>query len=376
MKTTVIPPGRGIALAPEPHVSTPSRRASRGLRSVLLLACLLLAATAAHAQPANDTIAGATKVSTLPFTDPAVSFATATDDIAPAVSNSDCGGSNLHGVWYKFTPAVTGDVTITISSPSTLYTILLYTAADENADDSGDLTPTITPCAIRSTITVPDATAGQAYYVFVGNDDGSSVGQPSDVAFTGDATLPVELTAFAATADGDAVELRWTTASETNNAGFEVQHLQDGAWVALGFVEGRGTTSEPRAYRYRAEAVAPGLSRFRLKQVDYDGAFAYSPEVEAQVETPGAYVLSSVYPNPFNPRAQFSLALQQTQEVRVVLYDLMGREVGRLHDGVLEGGTTHRFEIDGAALSLSSGVYLIRLTGERFDAAQRVTLIK
>jgi hypothetical protein len=93
------------------------------------------------------------------------------------------------------------------------------------------------------------------------------------------APLPVELTSFEAQADGDAVVLRWTTLTETNNAGFEVEQRTDSTWTQVGFAEGFGTTTEPRAYVYRIEAVAPGLHGFRLKQIDYDGGFAYSPEV-------------------------------------------------------------------------------------------------
>src|SRR5690606_29042521 len=86
---------------------------------------------------------------------------------------------------------------------------------------------------------------------------------------------PVQLASFTATRDGEAVVLRWTTASETNNAGFEVQLLENSKseiqnWTTLAFVAGAGTTAEAQAYTYRAEGLAPGTHRFRLRQVDYD----------------------------------------------------------------------------------------------------------
>src|SRR5690606_3228436 len=193
-------------------------------------------------------------------------------------------------------------------------------------------------------------------------DDGCDIGAVEAT----DADLPVELFSFTATRDGEDVVLRWETASETNNAGFEVEYAvvpavetRHGAslpWQRLAFVDGGGTTAEARTYAYRASGLAPGAHRFRLKQVDFDGAFAYSPEVEAVVELPGDYLLSAVYPNPFNPRAAFTLAVRRAQHVTVALYDLLGRRVALLHDGVLEANETYRFDIDGAALA--SGSYL------------------
>lgn len=81
------------------------------------------------------------------------------------------------------------------------------------------------------------------------------------------AAIPVELATFEATADGPAVVLRWSTASETNNAGFDVQQrdARGSTWRTLSFVEGQGTTNEPQAYRYRATELEPGRHTFRLK---------------------------------------------------------------------------------------------------------------
>ena len=186
--------------------------------------------------------------------------------------------------------------------------------------------------------------------------------------------LPVELTAFGAVRSGGDVLLKWQTATETNNAGYEVQHKTNAAFQKIGYVEGMGTTTEGQAYSYRCTELAPGRHVFRLKQVDFDGASAYSAEVEVFVELPGAYELTAAYPNPFNPQAQFTLAVQQAQVVQVALYDLLGRRVQTLYNGVLEANESHSFTINGAGLS--SGLYLIQVQGERFSASQRVTLLK
>ncbi|WP_341481831.1 lipase/acyltransferase domain-containing protein [Rhodocaloribacter litoris] len=185
--------------------------------------------------------------------------------------------------------------------------------------------------------------------------------------------LPVELVALSATADGPDVLLRWTTASETNNAGFEVQHFHD-TWQTLAFVEGHGTTAGTHAYTYRIAGLDPGTHRFRLKQVDVDGTFTYSTEAEVTVGVPGVYVLSAAYPNPFREAATLRLAVARPQRVQVAVYDVLGRRVALLHAGPLAGGETHTFRFDGSGLP--GGLYLIRVEGERFRATRAVTLLR
>ena len=186
---------------------------------------------------------------------------------------------------------------------------------------------------------------------------------------------PVELAGFEVQVDESAARLTWQTASETNNSGFQVQHaLEDAAFAATGFVDGHGTTAEPQHYAFTAADLLPGRHRFRLKQIDLDGGFEYSPEVEVVVGVPEAFVLSEAYPNPFNPRAQFTLAIAAAQHVRVAVYDVRGRQVALLHDGMLEPGRAHRFTLE--ADGLPSGVYFYRALGETFQAARPATLLK
>lgn len=190
--------------------------------------------------------------------------------------------------------------------------------------------------------------------------------------------LPVELEGFSARVDGRTVTLAWRTQSETNNAGFEVEMraaAEPGkTWRAVGFVPGAGTTNEVQAYTFRVEDVGPGPYRFRLKQRDFDGTFVYSPEVEVFVELPEAFVLSDAFPNPFNPQTQFTLMVRNEQRVRVAVFDALGREVARLHDGPLAPNTAHRFTFE--ASGLPSGLYVYRVEGETFSASKLMTLVK
>jgi hypothetical protein len=191
--------------------------------------------------------------------------------------------------------------------------------------------------------------------------------------------LPVELTGFEATADGRAAQLRWRTASETNNDGFAVQHRRPGAtgWRDAGFVEGHGTTETPQRYAFRAEDLPPGAHVFRLKQIDRDGGFEHSKTVEVTIAAGETFALRAAGPNPFRDRTQVTLTArgEQQQTVRVAVYDARGRRVQVLHDGPLAAsGAPHRFTLDGQGLA--SGLYLIRATGPEHAATQTVTLAR
>ncbi len=187
--------------------------------------------------------------------------------------------------------------------------------------------------------------------------------------------LPVELTAFEAIASSDRVTLTWATASETNNAGFELQQAAgDGAFLATAFIQGFGTTLEAQRYAYTISNLIPGTYRFRLRQVDYDGAFDYSPEVEVTVGIVHSFQLSEAYPNPFNPSTVFSVSVQAVQQVDVVVYDLLGRQVQTLFSGVLGAGEAKTLTFD--ASHLAGGMYLIQARGNEVIQSRTVTLIK
>ncbi len=193
--------------------------------------------------------------------------------------------------------------------------------------------------------------------------------------------LPVELVAFEALVDGATVAMRWKTASESNNAGFEIQRRDGadeieavGAWETLGWIDGVGTTVTPQSYGFEVHDLAPGPHRFRLKQVDFDGTFAYSPEVEVAVELPEAYLLTAPYPNPFNPEAHLSLMVQRAQHVEVVAFDALGRAVRTLYAGRMEAGHAQALVFE--ASDLPTGIYFLRATGETFTTTRQAMLVK
>lgn len=171
--------------------------------------------------------------------------------------------------------------------------------------------------------------------------------------------LPVELVAFAAVADGSDVLLTWQTASETNNAGFTVERRREAErdFTPTGFVQGAGTTLEARYYAHRLKGLASGTYRFRLRQRDLDGSETISPEVVLTLASESLLHLSVPYPNPSSGGAEVVLSSASPQPARVDIYDALGVQVARLHDGPAQ---------QSLALTLPShlapGVYVIRAT--------------
>lgn len=197
---------------------------------------------------------------------------------------------------------------------------------------------------------------------------------------SGDESLPVELLHFTASATESGVRLNWTTASETNNLGFEVERApaESDAWKKIGFVDGAGTTTEETAYSFIDRAsLSTGTFFYRLKQLDFDGKFSYSPEVKAAAGVPQRFSLSQNYPNPFNPETAISYQLSSVSEVSLKVYDLLGREVQTL---VNERQSAGKYSVRFQAGGLASGVYFYRLSvggqGGGFRETKKMTVIK
>ena len=195
------------------------------------------------------------------------------------------------------------------------------------------------------------------------------------VAIAESIELPVEMVSFDVVTGQSDANLRWVTASETNNAGFYVEHSAGfGEFNEVGFVQGAGNSDYEVSYEYRVDNLTPGLHRFRLRQLDYDGAFEYSGVVEARIEVPGNFYLSPVYPNPFNPSANVTFAVAQSQHVKISLHTLLGQEMKVLYEGVPSADTQHTVRVDGS--DLTGGVYIVMMQSNGERATRTVTLLK
>lgn len=206
---------------------------------------------------------------------------------------------------------------------------------------------------------VTGAAAGERTYYF------------DDVQF-GMAVIPVELTSFTASVSGNVVNLNWATATETNNRGFEVQRKSaEGEFETVAFVNGSGTTVETRSYSY-SDVISAGNYSYRLKQVDFDGSYAYSQTVEVSA-VPSEFSLGQNYPNPFNPSTMISFSLPFESKVSLMVYNTLGEVVSELVNGTFSAGFN---QVSFNASSLTSGIYFYSITASAVDGSQTFQSMK
>jgi hypothetical protein len=190
--------------------------------------------------------------------------------------------------------------------------------------------------------------------------------------------LPVELASFDARSDGEEIHLSWQTVSETDNARFEVQRTKEGhrQWHTVGRVEGAGTITESRSYQF-VDQNLPYADRFRyrLKQVDVDGTVHYSTPVSVRLGVM-ELTLKPLSPNPVRQQVTVRYALPESedrQEVRLHLYDTLGRTVRTLEYGTARVGRQQQ-QVD--VSGLPSGTYFLRLSTETADRTRKLTIVQ
>lgn len=190
-----------------------------------------------------------------------------------------------------------------------------------------------------------------------------------------DSPLPVELTSFSAAANRGGVILNWSTATEVNSYGFEIQRksLQTQRWENVGFAAGAGNSNSRKTYRFVDGNVATGTYVYRLKQLDNDGQFDYSNEILVDVTAPQEFSLSQNYPNPFNPSTMVSVTIPESGNVRLAVYNALGALVTEVVNKYYDAGS-YSFEIDAAGIE--SGVYFYRLESGSFAAVKKMVVLK
>ena len=197
-------------------------------------------------------------------------------------------------------------------------------------------------------------------------------------------TTPVELTSFTGVYNNNAVNLTWQTATETNNRGFNVEKSVSNSWVKIGFVSGKGTSTEVNNYSFADKVSANGKLNYRLTQFDYDGKTSYSKEVSVEVTGgPTSYSLSQNYPNPFNPSTTIKFALPFDSNVKLTIYNITGQVVKVLVNGVQAAGNHEvTFNFNENGFNVSSGIYFYTLeassssTKASFHETKKMVLMK
>lgn len=241
----------------------------------------------------------------------------------------------------------------------------------------------LTTISIGTTVSFPLlATSTQLRFTYTKNLGNLSF---DDVKVTG-ISLPVELINFTGSISDRKLSLNWQTATETNNYGWEIQiqKLEGGSekkeWENLGFVPGKGTTTEVQSYAF--SSIVPSRSSgtgsllspavFRLKQIDLDGTVSYSPEIELN-ETPDGILLAKAYPNPFNPDTKLIISLPKASILKIDLFNSLGQLVKMIDNGEKKAGIYY-YSVSGSGLT--SGIYFVRLIAGHENKTIKLVLLK
>jgi endonuclease/exonuclease/phosphatase family metal-dependent hydrolase len=195
---------------------------------------------------------------------------------------------------------------------------------------------------------------------------------PVFAKFRFDDSTPVELLSFTASVSKNTVSLDWTTATELNNSGFEIQRSSKKEWKPISFVEGYGTTIESHNYSYADENLIAGQYKYRLKQIDFSGQYEYSDVIEVEIN-PTQYKLSQNYPNPFNPLTIINYQIPEVSFVTLEVYNAIGEVIEILVNEVKQVGS-YEVKFDGE--KLSSGIYYYKMQSTNFIETKKMVLIK
>ena len=200
--------------------------------------------------------------------------------------------------------------------------------------------------------------------------------------------LPIQLASFTAHLNGVGVMLDWTTISEVNNYGFNVQRRAESeanfTEIPSSFTPGHGTTTEPQHYSFIDTTLTlAGLYHYRLKQLDLDGSIHYSQSIDINYVVlavqpdegvPHEFRVLQNYPNPFNPTTTIKFSVERSEWATLIVYNVLGQEVATLFDGAAEPGRYYKVGLNGSALG--SGVYFYRIATPTRSEVKKMLLLK
>ncbi|NWF50368.1 MAG: immune inhibitor A [Ignavibacteriaceae bacterium] len=190
--------------------------------------------------------------------------------------------------------------------------------------------------------------------------------------------IPVELSSFRSETEGNDVSLFWSTSTETNNKGFEIQRSvvsknNSTDWNNIGFITGSGTSTEERFYSYDDQNLQPEKYSYRIKQIDFDGSFSYSNTINVEINSATEFSLTQNHPNPFNPITIISWQSPIGTWQSLKIYDLLGREITTLVNDFRPAG---KYELEFNAADLPSGIYFYQLQAGDFISTRKMVLMK
>ena len=280
------------------------------------------------------------------------------DQITSQLASDGSGGAYI--IWEDHRNPSNSDIYVQkISSTAALFWSAEGMAVCEIANDQ------------KNPAIIADGISG-AYVVWQDFRGGST----SDIyASAFGSVLPVELASFTSIVNGTNVKLNWSTISELNNSGFDIERKSiENIWIKIGNTAGAGNSNTVSNYAFEDRNLTTGKYNYRLKQIDFNGNFEYfNLSNEVIIGVPGKYSLSQNYPNPFNPSTTISYALPVARFVSLKIYDMMGREVADLVNTNQDAGF-YSVKFDGS--KLSSGIYFYKMKSGDFTAVKKLILMK
>ncbi len=180
--------------------------------------------------------------------------------------------------------------------------------------------------------------------------------------------LPVVLTTFDAWYDNGSSQLEWITSSEINNDYFTVERANEsGEYIPIGRVDGNGTNSQANHYHFTDTDPYEGANYYRLRQVDYNGQFEYSPvRIVMTEETTSLDILSTTT---INNQIDVSVVAPEGVTVQTQITDVSGRIV------YSEGTAIHHQPTHFVTSQLTAGVYFIEVTDGKNRIIRKVQLL-
>ncbi len=195
----------------------------------------------------------------------------------------------------------------------------------------------------------------------------------SYVATYSSTPLPITLLNFTVTKQGDNAQLNWSTSSEENNKGFEIQRSTDqSTWTVLNFIAGAGNSQTEKDYQYLDQNLPAGTYYYRLRQVDYDGNSSFSKVVSVTFDGGVALELKQNQPNPFSNYTSISMVIPKAGRVQLMLYDQMGRPIQLLMDEEKMPGT---YTVSMNKNGLSSGIYYYKMNALGQVIVKKMTIL-
>ena len=216
---------------------------------------------------------------------------------------------------------------------------------------------------------------------------GTTQGNTFYIGSTTNSPLPVQLSSFSSMVQDRSVKLNWTTVSEINNSGFNIERRAQisgkqtySAWEKIAFIEGNGTSNNSHTYGYADAGLNTGNYQYRLKQIDYNGNseyFTLPNNSDVVVGKPAAFEISQNYPNPSNPQSKINYQVPFDGKVSIKVYDIAGKEVAILMDANQTAGF---YSVVFNGVNLASGVYFYRIIAEggnqTFTKTMKMILVK